>query len=113
MEMGNTPRPELRERNLDLLIARILEPLAHERLNLKFFSTIPMSSLRMRKARGRGDAGIKLAELVEELWALPPPETVTGSMARNAFLASSVGYPRASVFTPPSVLPNLLASGRS
>lgn len=112
MEMGNTPRPELRERNLDLLIARILEPLARERLNFELLfddSYVVVANAQSPWARRRR---IKLAELVEELWALPPPETFTGSMARNAFLANGVDYPRASVFAPPSVLPNLLASGR-
>jgi len=44
-------------------------------------------------------------------YALPPPETFTGSMARDAFLKSGVDYPRASVYAPPNVLPDLLASG--
>ena len=66
MEMGNTPRPELRERNLDLLIARILEPLAHERLNFELLfddSYVVVANAQSPWARRRR---IKLAELVEE-----------------------------------------------
>ena len=56
---------------------------------------------------------IELAELVNESWVLPPPESVIGSVAMEAFRASGLDYPRATVVTvPPEVRISLLATGR-
>ena len=42
---------------------------------------------------------IELAELVNEPWTLPPPESVIGSIAMEAFRASGLDYPRTTVVT--------------
>ena len=56
---------------------------------------------------------IELADLVNEPWALPPPESATGSVAMEAFRASGLDYPRATVFTVPAeVRMGLVATGR-
>lgn len=56
---------------------------------------------------------IRLAELVEERWCLPPRDSFPGGWIANAFHASGLGVPRASV-TVYSVLMQsaLLSSGR-
>ena len=55
---------------------------------------------------------IELADLVNESWVLPPPESsCVGRM--DAFRASGLDYPRATVVTaPPEVRMSLLATGR-
>jgi DNA-binding transcriptional LysR family regulator len=56
---------------------------------------------------------IKLAELVNEPWALPPPENVAGAAAMQAFRASGLDYPRATLVTVSAELRiDLLATGR-
>ena len=56
---------------------------------------------------------IELAELVNESWALPPPDSLLGSVVVEAFRASGLDYPRATVFTAPAdVRVSLLATGR-
>ena len=72
-----------------------------------------MSSRRARKINGLRRRRIELAELVNESWVLPPPESVIGSLAMEAFRASGLDYPRTTVVTDsPQVRTSLLATGR-
>jgi DNA-binding transcriptional LysR family regulator len=73
------------------------------RITLAHFS---VSSV-MRRRR------IELAELTNQSWVLPAPETVSGAVLVDAFRASGLDYPRVSVVTlPTGVRASLLASGR-
>src|ERR1700722_6182187 len=55
----------------------------------------------------------ELAELVNEPWVLPPPNSVIGSVAIEAFRANGLDHPRTAVITiPPDVRSSLLATGR-
>jgi DNA-binding transcriptional LysR family regulator len=70
-------------------------------------------SVALIAAAGPRRRRIELAELVSEPWVLPPPEGVIWSVAMEAFRASGLDYPRATVFTAlPEVRFNLLATGR-
>ena len=104
---------ELSERNVDLLIARRLGPIADERLGFEFLfddSFVVVAGAQSPWVRRRR---IELAELVNEPWALPPPESAIGSVAMEAFRASGLDYPRATVVTDsPEVRISLLATGR-
>jgi DNA-binding transcriptional LysR family regulator len=104
---------ELSERNIDLLIARRFGPLADERLNFEFLfddSFVVVAGAQNPWTRKRR---IELAELVDEPWALPPPESATASVAMEAFRASGLNYPRAAVSTVPAeVRMGLLTTGR-
>jgi DNA-binding transcriptional LysR family regulator len=56
---------------------------------------------------------IEIAELVNELWVLPPADSVIGSIVKDAFRASGLDYPRVSVVTDcPHMRISLLATGR-
>jgi DNA-binding transcriptional LysR family regulator len=56
---------------------------------------------------------IELAELVNEPWVLPPPETTIGLVAREAFRDSGLDHPRTTVISEPAeVRISLLATGR-
>jgi DNA-binding transcriptional LysR family regulator len=89
---------ELNERNVDFLVAQRLGPLADEKLGFEivyddaYVVIAGAQNLWVRRRR------VKLAELVNESWALPPPESVLGSMAMKAFRASGLDYPRTTVF---------------
>jgi len=89
---------DLRERSVDLVVNRIATPfdddieaetLFHERT---FVVAGPNNRwLRRRK--------IRLAELMQEPWLLPPPDTVIGTLIAEAFHDSGLELPRASVGT--------------
>ncbi len=104
---------ELSERNVDLLIVRSFGPVADERLDFEFlfddFYVVAAGAQNPWVRRRR----IELAELANESWVLPPPRSVIGSVATEAFRASGLDYPRTTVVTDsPQVRISLLATGR-
>jgi DNA-binding transcriptional LysR family regulator len=106
-------RRELGERKLDLLIIRRFGPDPDERLDFEFLfddSFVVAAGARSPWARRRK---IELHELMAESWVLPPAESLMSSIAMEAFRASGLDYPRATVVTlAPEVRMGLLATGR-
>jgi len=104
---------ELSERNVDLLIVRSAGPMADERLDFEFLfddSYVVVAGAQSRWARRRR---IEITELADELWVLPPLESVIGSILTQAFRASGLDYPRVTVVTDsPHMRISLLATGR-
>jgi DNA-binding transcriptional LysR family regulator len=104
---------ELAERNVDLLIIRGSGPIADPRYDFEFLfddSYVVAAGAQNQWARRRR---IEIAELVNELWVLPPPDSVIGSIVMDAFRASGLDYPRVSVVTDcPHMRISLLATGR-
>jgi DNA-binding transcriptional LysR family regulator len=103
---------ELTERNVDLLITREFGPLADERLSFEFLfddSFVVVAGAQNPWVRRRR---IMLADLLNEPWALPPPETAFGSAVMEAFRSCGLDYPRTTVVTiPHDVRISLLATG--
>jgi DNA-binding transcriptional LysR family regulator len=90
---------ELSARNVDLLIAPRLGPFIDERLEFEFLfrdQYVVVAGARSRWARRRK---IELAELMNEPWVLPPPVSQIASVPLEAFRASGLDYPRATVVT--------------
>jgi DNA-binding transcriptional LysR family regulator len=110
---ADTLHRQLTERNVDLLILRSSGLIADDQLNFEFLfddSYVVVAGARNQWVRRRR---IKLAELANELWVLPPPESVIGAVVRGAFRASGLDYPRVSVVTDsPHTRISLLATGR-
>jgi DNA-binding transcriptional LysR family regulator len=104
---------ELAERNVDLLIIRGSGPIADSRYDFEFLfddSYVVAAGAQNQWVRRRR---IEIAELVNELWVLPPPDSVIGSIVMDAFRASGLDYPRVSVVTDcPHMRISLLATGR-
>ncbi len=104
---------ELAERNVDLLIIRGSGPIADPRYDFEFLfddSYVVAAGAQNHWVRRRR---IEIAELVNELWVLPPPDSVIGSIVMDAFRASGLDYPRVSVVTDcPHMRISLLATGR-
>lgn len=104
---------ELAERNVDLLIVRGSGPTADPRYDFEFLfddSYVVAAGAQNQWVRRRR---IEIAELVNELWVLPPPDSVIGSIVMGAFRASGLHYPRVSVVTDcPHMRISLLATGR-
>ena len=100
---------ELSERNVDLLITRRSGPVADERLGYEFLfedSYFVVAGTQNRWARRRR---IALAELANESWVLPPPDSVIGSVAMEAFRSSGLNYPRTTVVTLPAEVRRMTA----
>ena len=56
---------------------------------------------------------MELAELANECWTLPPPDSTTGSVALAAFQAIGMAYPHTAVIAEPvDVRTRLLGTGR-
>ena len=106
-------RRELSERNVDFLIVRRFDPAADERLDFEVLfddAYVVAAGAQNRWVRRRR---IELAELASESWTLPPPKSVIGSIATEAFRACGLDYPRTVVVTDsPEVRISLLATGR-
>jgi DNA-binding transcriptional LysR family regulator len=110
--------PELQDRHLrnhdiDLMIGRLPSPTPAADTEVQVLlheSGVVVAGLNNPWVRRRK---IRLAELVDERWCLPPRDSFPGGWIANAFHASGLEVPRASV-TVYSILMQsaLLASGR-
>jgi DNA-binding transcriptional LysR family regulator len=104
---------ELIERNVDFLIARRSGSLAAERLDYELLFDDTYWVMAGAKSPWSRRRRIELAELANEPWALPAPESTTGSVALAAFRAAGLHYPRTTlVCEPVEVRINMLATGR-
>jgi DNA-binding transcriptional LysR family regulator len=104
---------ELTERNVDLLIARKGNLITDDKLGFEVLyesSFVVVAGARSPWVRRRR---IALAELVNESWVLPSPDSILGPAYLKLFRASGLDYPRATVFAAPAgVRLNLVATGR-
>jgi DNA-binding transcriptional LysR family regulator len=104
---------ELSQRNVDLLVAARFGHLADQRLGFESLfddSHVVVAGAQNPWVRRRR---FKLSDLMNEPWILPPPDSVFGSIAMQAFRSSGLDYPRRTVCTAPAdVRINLLATGR-
>jgi DNA-binding transcriptional LysR family regulator len=106
-------RRELGERNLDLLIIPRSDLFADERFSFEALydhSFVVVAGAQNPWVRRRT---IKLEELMNEPWVLPPPDRGLGPNYRDVFRASGLDYPRPTVATVSAeVRISLLATGR-
>ncbi len=104
---------ELSRRNVDFLIARRLGPISDERLEFEFLFDDSYVVVVGAQSPWISRRRIKLAELVNEPWTLPPLDSGTGSLAIEAFRASGLNNPRIAVVSATAqVRMTLLATGR-
>jgi DNA-binding transcriptional LysR family regulator len=104
---------ELRERNVDFLIARRFGPIANDQLEFEMLyddAFVVVAGAKNPWARRRK---VALADLLKETWVLPRPATALGSVFAEAFRASGLDSPSTTVFTNHAELrTNLLTTGR-
>ena len=112
-EHAETLYQELSERNVDFLIARKLGPISDQQLEFEFLFNDSFVVVAGAQSAWIARRRIKLAELVNELWTLPPANSGTGSLAIETFRASGLGNPRIAVVSASAqVRMTLLATGR-
>lgn len=104
---------ELLARNVDFLIARRFGPEIEQQLHFEKLYNDPYvvaAGLENPLLKRRT---LRLRELVNEHWALPPPDSLVGSFVAKAFQASGLEFPKATVVTFPfAVRTTLVAAGR-
>ena len=111
-EPGSTYRA-LQDRRVDLGIVRLYAPVSEGNMDAEILYREPwliVTSAQNPWARRRK---VALADLMNEPWVLPPPDSLAGSLLIEAFRAHGLSYPRATVTT--DTLPvrrAMLAGGR-
>jgi DNA-binding transcriptional LysR family regulator len=110
---ADTLHRELNERNVDLVIARKGNLFTDEQFGFEILHNdayVVLAGMQNPWARRRT---IELAQLVNEPWALPQPDSVPGSVIIEAFRACGLDGPRATVVANSAdVRISLLATGR-
>ena len=89
----------LMERTIDIAITRVIGPLDEEVLRVETLfddALVVAAGARNPWTRRRK---IKLAELMDEHWVLPTPDSFTMMLAAEAFHASGLELPHAAVVT--------------
>jgi DNA-binding transcriptional LysR family regulator len=103
----------LTDRNVDFVLAQRFGVFSDEHFNFeKLYEEryVVLASIQNRWARRRK---VELADLLDEPWTLSAPETVIGLVAKEAFAASGLPYPRVTVTTfPKEMRMNLLLTDR-
>jgi DNA-binding transcriptional LysR family regulator len=104
---------QLSERNVDLLIVQRFNVFPEEKVDFEVLYDASCAIAAGAKSPWARRRQIRLADLMDESWVLPPPESGFGPTAVNAFRASGLEYPRATVVTAQAdTRLSLLKSGR-
>ena len=104
---------ELRDRRVDLMLARIKEPFSDEELHADHLFLEQLHVVAGKQSKWAGRRTIELADLIDEPWLLPLPDTLPRSLVEEAFQARGLPLPRASVVSLSFNLSNsLLQTGR-
>jgi DNA-binding transcriptional LysR family regulator len=90
-------RRDLAERNVDLVIGRRFGALAGEELTFESLYDNPYVVMAGVKSPWVRRKKVRLAELMEEPWVLPPPESAVGAFLGEAFRAKGLSFPRVAV----------------
>jgi DNA-binding transcriptional LysR family regulator len=101
----------LHERDVDLLIARKLG--SDEREEFEFLFDDPYVVVAGAQHALAKRRKVESADLMDALWALPPPDSPPGRIVAEAFRAAGLAHPRVAVVAvTPQVRMSLLATGR-
>jgi DNA-binding transcriptional LysR family regulator len=95
--------PGLRDRAYDLILTRIPTPIpdddALNDLNVEVLFDDPWALAACTASRWARRRKLDLAELVEESWLMPPPDTSAYKVVAGAFKARNLPMPRATLVT--------------
>jgi DNA-binding transcriptional LysR family regulator len=104
---------ELRERNLDLAIFRMVNASPGKDLKGEILFHDPLVVMTGQHNPWVRRRHIELSDLVDEPWLLPPPNISIAQLVAEAFRARGLAIPRSSVITSSvHMRHNMLATGR-
>jgi DNA-binding transcriptional LysR family regulator len=104
---------DLRERNVDLILGRMVTPVADDDLDAEILFDDPLFVVAGTNSKWVRRRGIEPAELLDETWCLPPYDRLIGSLIAEAFSSQGLDVPRHTVVSSSIQLFNaLLATGR-
>jgi DNA-binding transcriptional LysR family regulator len=104
---------QLIERKIEIAIIRISEPIFDRQLLIEKLFDDPLVVAAGAQNPWTRRRRVQLADLVNEPWVLRPFDTVAGALVAQAFRASGLEPPRATVFTrSTNIHSRLLATGR-
>jgi DNA-binding transcriptional LysR family regulator len=103
----------LAERKIDLLIARIFAPVDEEHMQTEVLYDVRDVVVAAAPNPWTRRRRVKLADLMNEPWVLPPTDSLQGITVAEAFRVSGFEVPRAAVITALVPVRNaMLAGGR-
>jgi DNA-binding transcriptional LysR family regulator len=103
----------LRERRTELTIGRVPRHAVDDDLQADVLFYEQLHVVVGRQSPWARRRSVELADLLDECWALPPPDTLAGGLMADVFRASGLDIPRASVLAVSiQLLKSLLATGR-
>ena len=104
---------DLRERSIDLILGRMVTPVADDDLNVQILFDDPIFVVAGANSKWLRRRRIEPAELIGEAWCLPPYDGFVGSLFADAFRARGLDAPRHTVRSTSIQLFNaLLTTGR-
>lgn len=110
---ASTTYHALEERKVDLVVAPIFTPTLDSHLEAERLYDEPLVVVSSAKAEWSRRRRLKLSDLMEATWALPPPKSLYGGVIAEAFRSEGLNVPAPTVFTSVTSVRNaLLASGR-
>src|SRR5260221_8322402 len=78
---------ELRERSIDLLLGRVFTPFREEDLSVGILLDDQVAVLVSAHSPLVGSRRLKRSDLRDDAWILPPPDSLTRSLAGEIFCA--------------------------
>ena len=103
---------QLQERGVDLMVTRVPNAFAADDLDVEVLFDDPHLIVAGEKSRWASKRAVKLADLTDEPWIIPP-SLIVNAILREAFAAQGLKVPAAQVTTSFILMRNhLLASGR-
>jgi DNA-binding transcriptional LysR family regulator len=102
----------LQERKVDLVIVHIFHPFAEDHMNAEILFHEPHLVLAGAANPLSRRRKVELADLIEEPWTLPPPDSLFGGVVLEAFRSRGLGLPRTVVTASYPMRCAMLAVGR-
>ena len=110
---ASTTYSALEARKVDLVVAPIFTPNLDAHLAAEVLYDEPLVVVAGANAAWSRRRRLKLSDLMEATWTLPPPESLYGGVVAEAFRSEGLKVPGATVFTSVTAVRNaLLATGR-
>lgn len=89
----------LRERKVELLVGRLMDPFVENDLVFEPLIQEPFVAVAGVNSRWARRRRVELADLMEESWVLPPQDSTPGEIISGIFAASGLRSPRPGVAT--------------